>query len=173
MPFLVLLVWLLLGVTLMSKPRNLALSVDLVMSVFSSDSSRCSSCAMKLPISSLTLAASALLPMIPIMKSSAYLTYCSLRKLVSIGFLHGSSLCCLSSSFHSWIYFCLSSSVSASFCFFINLRFCPHIRLYSLSHSRFFPRSNSPFSFFIYLSNWSRYIFASMGLSIPPCGVPL
>src|SRR3712207_8568432 len=58
-----------------SYPRNLACFLALVISVFSSDSSNFNFSAINCFMSSLTWIQSSLLPIIPIRKSSAYLTY--------------------------------------------------------------------------------------------------
>ena len=71
--------------TNISYPKNLALSCAFVIRVFSSESSNLSFSAMNLAMSALIVMHSVLLPIIPIKKSSAYLTYWIRLYSVSIG----------------------------------------------------------------------------------------
>ena len=124
-------------------------------------------------MSSLIWIQSCLLPITPIRKSSAYLMYFSRLILSSISSPAGyfSRSLTISLIFANNCLRFVSSTVFRSFSTNLALR-CPSRFAIGLS-LRLFPLSNFVMYSLIYLSNLSRYMFANIGLIIPPCGVPL
>ena len=139
-----------------SKPRNFAGFCAFVINVFSCDSSSLRFSSIYLVMSDLILTHSALLPITPMRKSSAYLTYRSLLYVSSI--LSLLSIFCLSRL--SFSYSSLSCNLTSASCMFLMLLRMRCILslscLYSLVMCLSFPLLKRRAYSSIYLSKLSR-----------------
>ena len=142
--------------TWISYPRKCAFSSECVISVFSWDISKCRISFMNLVMSSFMLTHSALVPITPIRKSSAYLTYFNLLYFSSMLIPYGmvTMIARVALSLRR------SDCLSVSPCATLSLRWIAVIRfrytLYSGLVRLLTPLSNSWAYCFIYLSNLSR-----------------